>query len=205
MVNKEENKTDNIVWHQHQVDKQARAKLKQQKPCVLWFTGLSGSGKSTIANLLEQKLYSLAKQSYLLDGDNIRHGLCGDLGFSDRDRVENIRRISELCKLFVDSGEIVLAAFISPFRTDRAFARSLMGDGEFVEVFVNAPLDVCEARDPKGLYKKARRGEIHKFTGIDSDYQVPADPEITANTAEHSAEECVDQILSYLSENGFLE
>jgi len=200
-----EKQQDNIVWHQHQVDKQARAKLKQQKPCVLWFTGLSGSGKSTIANLLEQKLYAIAKQSYLLDGDNIRHGLCGDLGFSDRDRVENIRRISELCKLFVDSGEIVLAAFISPFRTDRAFARSLMGDGEFVEVFVNAPLDVCEARDPKGLYKKARRGEIHKFTGIDSDYQVPADPEITTNTADHSVEECVDQILRYLSENGFLE
>ena len=205
MSDKQQDNSDNVVWHQHQVDKQARAKLKQQKPCVLWFTGLSGSGKSTIANLLEQKLYSLAKQSYLLDGDNIRHGLCGDLGFSDRDRVENIRRISELCKLFLDSGEIVLAAFISPFRTDRAFARSLMGDGEFIEVFVDAPLAVCEARDPKGLYKKARRGEIHKFTGIDSDYQVPADPEITTNTADHSVDECVDQILSYLSENGFLE
>lgn len=205
MSNTHDKKTDNVRWHTHEVNKELRAKLKRQTPCVVWFTGLSGSGKSTIANLLEQKLYALSKQSYLLDGDNIRHGLCGDLGFEDRDRVENIRRISELCKLFVDSGEIVLAAFISPFRTDRAFARSLLGDGEFIEVFVNAPLDVCEARDPKGLYKKARRGEIHKFTGIDSDYQVPAAPEIIVNTADFSAEECVDQILEYLLVNEFLE
>ncbi len=197
--------SDNVVWHQHKIDKEQRAKLKQQKPCALWFTGLSGSGKSTIANLLEQKLFELKKQSYLLDGDNIRHGLCGDLGFSDRDRVENIRRISELCKLFVDTGEIVLAAFISPFRTDRAFARSLLGDGEFIEVFVDAPLSVCEERDPKGLYKKARRGEIHKFTGIDSDYQIPYGPELTVDTANHNPEECVKQILNYLTDNGFLE
>jgi len=199
-----ENKPSNIVWHEHKISKQDRAKLKGQKPCVLWFTGLSGSGKSTIANHLEQKLYQRAKQSYLLDGDNIRHGLCGDLGFSDRDRVENIRRISELCKLFVDSGEIVLAAFISPFRTDRAFARSLLGDGEFIEVFVDAPLSVCEERDPKGLYKKARRGEIHKFTGIDSDYQTPSGAEITIDSAKNNPEECVEKILSYLTENGFL-
>lgn len=201
----QQDNSENVVWHQHKIGKEQRAKLKQQKPCVLWFTGLSGSGKSTIANLLEQKLYELRKQSYLLDGDNIRHGLCGDLGFSDRDRVENIRRISELCKLFVDSGEIVLAAFISPFRTDRAFARSLLGNGEFIEVFVDAPLSVCEERDPKGLYKKARRGEIHKFTGIDSDYQVPSGPEITVDTAKNNPEECVEQILNYLTENGFLE
>ncbi|MGB0496194.1 MAG: adenylyl-sulfate kinase, partial [Kangiellaceae bacterium] len=139
---------ENLTWHQHQVTKQARAEQKSQKPCVLWFTGLSGSGKSTIANLLEKKLHSLAKQSYLLDGDNIRHGLCGDLGFSDKDRVENIRRVSELGKLFVDAGLIVLTAFISPFRTDRDFARSLLEDKEFVEVFVDAPLSVCEERDP---------------------------------------------------------
>ncbi len=201
----QQDNSDNVVWHQHRIGKEQRAKLKQQKPCVLWFTGLSGSGKSTIANLLEQKLFELSKQSYLLDGDNIRHGLCGDLGFSDRDRVENIRRISELCKLFVDAGEIVLAAFISPFRTDRAFARSLLGDGEFIEVFVDAPLSVCEERDPKGLYKKARRGEIHKFTGIDSDYQVPSGPEITVDTAKNNPEECVEQILNFLTENGFLE
>jgi len=197
--------SSDIVWHSHQVDKTARAMLKKQKPCVLWFTGLSGSGKSTIANLLEQQLQGEAKHSYLLDGDNIRHGLCGDLGFSDRDRVENIRRISELCKLFVDAGEIVLAAFISPFRTDRAFARSLLGDGEFIEVFVDAPLAICEQRDPKGLYKKARRGEIHKFTGIDSDYQAPADPEIRLDTANNDPQACVAQILDFLNTNGFLE
>ena len=202
---KSENRNSDIVWHQHKIGKAQRAKLKQQQPCVLWFTGLSGSGKSTIANLLEQRLYSMSKHSYLLDGDNIRHGLCGDLGFSDRDRVENIRRISELCKLFVDAGEIVLAAFISPFRTDRAFARSLMGDGEYIEVFVDAPIDVCELRDPKGLYKKARRGEIKKFTGIDSEYQTPTDAEITIDTANYSPEECVDKIMNYLNENGFLE
>jgi len=197
--------SSDIVWHSHQVDKTARAMLKKQKPCVLWFTGLSGSGKSTIANLLEQQLQGEAKHSYLLDGDNILHGLCGDLGFSDRDRVENIRRISELCKLFVDAGEIVLAAFISPFRTDRAFARSLLGDGEFIEVFVDAPLAICEQRDPKGLYKKARRGEIHKFTGIDSDYQAPADPEIRLDTANNDPQACVAQILDFLNTNGFLE
>jgi len=206
MSNKQKNNAaSNVVWHEHRINKSERAKLKKQRPCVLWFTGLSGSGKSTIANRLELELYKLEKHSYLLDGDNIRHGLCGDLGFSDRDRVENIRRISELCKLFVNAGEIVLAAFISPFRTDRAFARSLMGNDEFIEVFVDAPLAVCEERDPKGLYKKARRGEIHKFTGIDSDYQVPAGAEITVNTAEKTPDECVAQILKYLSENGFLE
>ena len=203
--NRQEDNSSNIVWHKHKVGKDERAKLKQQKPCVLWFTGLSGSGKSTIANLLEQKLYSLAKQSYLLDGDNIRHGLCGDLGFSDKDRVENIRRISELGKLFVDSGLIVLAAFISPFRTDRSFARSLLAEGEFIEIFVDAPLAVCEERDPKGLYKKARRGEIQKFTGIDSDYQSPTDAEITVNTENNNVEQCVEIILDYLTTNGFLE
>lgn len=198
-------KQPNIIWHDHQVTKLKRAELKQQKPCVLWFTGLSGSGKSTIANLLEKKLFQLSKHSYLLDGDNIRHGLCGDLGFSDRDRVENIRRISELCKLFVDSGHIVLAAFISPFRTDRAFARSLLGNDEFIEVFVDAPLSICEKRDPKNLYKRARRGEIHQFTGIDSDYQSPSSAEITLRTANESAEACVEIILDYLSQNGFLK
>jgi len=205
MENKKiEDNISNIVWHKHKVDKRQRAILSQQKPCVLWFTGLSGSGKSTIANQLEQKLYDLSKHSYLLDGDNVRHGLCGDLGFSDKNRVENIRRISELGKLFVDSGLIVLAAFISPFRTDRSFARNLLEEGEFIEVFVDAPLSVCEERDPKGLYKKARRGEIQKFTGIDSDYQSPTNAEITVNTETHDVNECVAVILKYLTKNGFL-
>ena len=194
----------NIVWHQHDVDKARRAAAKKQKPCVLWLTGLSGSGKSTIANLLEKKLHSLNKQSYLLDGDNVRHGLCGDLGFSDRDRVENIRRVSELGKLFVDAGLIVLTAFISPFRTDRDFARGLLEENEFVEVFVDAPLAVCEARDPKGLYKKARRGEISKFTGIDSEYQSPTKAELHLDTEKHSAEECVELLIKYLTDNHFL-
>lgn len=204
-MKQQEELSSDVVWHEYAIGKKERAKSKHQKPCVLWFTGLSGSGKSTVANLLEKKLYSLSKQSYLLDGDNIRHGLCGDLGFSDKDRVENIRRISEISKLFVDSGLIVLAAFISPFRTDRAFARSLLVEGEFIEVFVDAPLSVCEARDPKGLYKKARRGEIKKFTGIDSDYQSPTNAEITINTEDNSAEQCVDIILDYLNVNGILK
>ncbi|PCI73308.1 MAG: adenylyl-sulfate kinase [Gammaproteobacteria bacterium] len=200
----QDNLKENLTWHQHQVTKEARAEQKSQKPCVLWFTGLSGSGKSTIANLLEKKLHSINKQSYLLDGDNVRHGLCGDLGFSDRDRVENIRRVSELAKLFLDAGLIVLTAFISPFRTDRDFARGLLEENEFVEVFVDAPLSVCEARDPKGLYKKARRGEISKFTGIDSEYQSPTNAEVRLDTEKHTAEECVDILIKYLTDNKFL-
>jgi adenylylsulfate kinase len=200
----QDNLNENLIWHKHEVTKTDRAKQKSQKPCVLWFTGLSGSGKSTIANLLEKKLHSINKQSYLLDGDNVRHGLCGDLGFSDRDRVENIRRVSEIGKLFVDSGLIVLTAFISPFRTDRDFARGLLENGEFLEVFVDAPLSVCEARDPKGLYKKARRGEISKFTGIDSEYQSPTNAEVHLDTEKHSAEACVDILIQYLADKNFL-
>ena len=199
------NSSENLTWHDHEITKEARALQKSQKPCVLWFTGLSGSGKSTIANLLEKKLHSLNKQSYLLDGDNIRHGLCGDLGFSDKDRVENIRRVSELGKLFVDAGLIVLTAFISPFRTDRDFARGLLDHSEFVEVFVDAPLSVCEERDPKGLYKKARRGEISKFTGIDSEYQSPTNAEVHLDTEKNSAEACVDILIDYLSRNNFIK
>jgi adenylylsulfate kinase len=158
----------NIVWHQHDVDKARRSQAKKQKACVLWLTGLSGSGKSTIANLLEKKLAEHGKHTYLLDGDNVRHGLCGDLTFSDKDRVENIRRIGEVSKLFVDAGIIVLTAFISPFKTERDFCRHLLADGEFIEIFVDTPIEECEKRDPKGLYQKARQGDIKDFTGIDS-------------------------------------
>ncbi|EAK7842413.1 adenylyl-sulfate kinase, partial [Campylobacter jejuni] len=168
----------NLTWHNTNITKEQRSKLKNQKPCVLWLTGLSASGKSTIANALEQKLHELGFHTYLLDGDNIRIGLNKDLGFDENSRVENIRRIAELCKLFVDSGLIILSAFISPFKSDRALARSLVKKDEFIEIFVDTPLELCEKRDPKGLYKKARNGEIKNFTGIDSSYEKPQNPEI---------------------------
>lgn len=193
-----------VVWHNSTVSPQDRSVQKQQKPVVLWFTGLSGSGKSTVANAVESKLLSLGNHSYLLDGDNVRHGLNKDLGFSDTDRVENIRRISEVAKLFVDSGTIVLTAFISPFIADREQARSLFSEGEFLEVFIDTPLDVCESRDPKGLYKKARAGEIKHFTGIDSAYEAPVSPEIHVETANQSIEDCAIYIVNQLSEMGYL-
>lgn len=194
----------NIVWHQHAVDKQRRSDSLQQKPVILWFTGLSGSGKSTLANLLEQKLAAENKHTYLLDGDNVRHGLCGDLGFSAEDRVENIRRISEVSKLFVDAGTIVITAFISPFRADREFCRNLVEPQEFVEVFVDTPIEVCEQRDPKGLYKKARSGDIKDFTGIDSDYEAPNNPEIHLVYEDESAEDTVNRLYQMLVEKEFV-
>ncbi len=196
--------TNNIVWHLHHVNKDDRAKHKNQRPCILWFTGLSGSGKSTIASAVEQKLFELGHHTYILDGDNVRHGLNKDLGFSDNDRVENIRRIGELAKLMTDAGLIVLTAFISPFKSDRALVRDLVQSHEFIEVYMNTPLDVCEQRDPKGLYKKARKGEIKNFTGIDSEYEVPDDAELHINTADLSIEECADQIIDYLKDNHFI-
>ncbi|MUJ28019.1 adenylyl-sulfate kinase [Aliivibrio fischeri] len=187
-----------VVWHSSTVTLADRVKQKNQKPVVLWFTGLSGSGKSTVANAVESKLLSLNKHSYLLDGDNVRHGLNKDLGFNDADRVENIRRIGEVAKLFVNSGTIVLTAFISPFIADREQVRELLSEELFLEVFIDTPLDICEQRDPKGLYKKARGGEIKHFTGIDSEYQEPISPEIHVKTANKSIEECAEQIVSAL-------
>jgi adenylyl-sulfate kinase len=192
---------ENIVWHAQHISKKERAIQKRQKPSILWFTGLSASGKSTISNAVEQKLYGLGHHTYLLDGDNVRHGLNKDLGFSDSDRVENIRRIGEMAKLFADSGLIVLSAFISPFRADRQMVRDLVEDGEFIEIHMSTPLSVCEQRDPKGLYKKARQGEIKNFTGIDSSYEAPESPEITLNTAECDIEACADKVIAYLKQN----
>ncbi len=195
----------NIVWHDHHVSKQQRAKLKEQKPCILWFTGLSGSGKSTIANAVELKLNELGKHTYLLDGDNIRMGLNKGLGFSDNDRVENIRRIREVSKLFVDAGLIVLTAFISPFQQERDKVRNLVEEGEFIEIFIDTPLKVCEGRDPKGLYKKARDGEIPNFTGISSPYEVPTKAEVHIKNDKMSIDECVEKIIEYLKNRRYLE
>lgn len=188
----------NIIWHEHAVTQAERAQQKNQQPCIIWFTGLSGSGKSTIAGVLEQALFARGHHLYLLDGDNVRHGLNKDLGFTDEDRVENIRRIGEVAKLFVDAGLIVTTAFISPFRVERDMVRELVGEGQFVEVFVDTPLDVCEERDPKGLYKKARAGEIPFFTGIASPYEAPEKPEVVLKTAGKSVEAVVEELIEYL-------
>ncbi|MCS3603028.1 adenylylsulfate kinase [Buttiauxella sp. BIGb0471] len=169
---------ENVVWHAHPVTVEQREKLHQHRGAVLWFTGLSGSGKSTIAGALEEALHKLGVSTYLLDGDNVRHGLCSDLGFSDADRKENIRRVGEVARLMADAGLVVLTAFISPHRAERQMVRELVGEGRFIEVFVDTPLSICEARDPKGLYKKARAGELRNFTGIDSVYEAPENPEI---------------------------
>lgn len=188
----------NIRWQQLSIDKAARAQQKQQQPLCVWFTGLSGSGKSTIANLLEKKLFDNGNHTYLLDGDNVRHGLNRDLGFTEADRVENIRRVAEVAKLMVDAGLIVIASFISPFHAERQMARQLFAANEFIEVFVDTPLAECEKRDVKGLYAKARRGELKNFTGIDSAYERPEHPELSLDTCNLSAEECVEQVIHYL-------
>ena len=198
-------RASNIEWHDMQIDKQTRAASSGQKPCLLWFTGLSGSGKSTIADRLEQKLFKRGKRTYLLDGDNVRHGLNKDLGFTDEDRVENVRRVAEVGKLMVDAGLIVLASFISPFRSERDMARGLFEDGEFVEIFVDTPLEICESRDPKGLYKKARSGELKNFTGIDSAYEAPEAPELVLKSGETDADQLADDIIVYLERNGYLD
>ncbi len=198
-------KTENTVWHKQQISKSQRAALKKQKPVLLWYTGLSGSGKSTVANAVDALLFDLGCHSYLLDGDNVRHGLNGDLGFSDDAREENIRRISEVAKLFLDAGLIVSTAFISPFASDRAQARAKLTEGEFIEVYIDTPITICEQRDPKGLYKKARAGEIKDFTGIDSSYDVPIAPQIHVKTAEQSIIQCAEQIVGYLMTQGYIK
>ncbi|SMO55615.1 adenylylsulfate kinase [Balnearium lithotrophicum] len=199
----EENKI--IIPHEGRIKKEDRQRQKGHKSAILWFTGLSGSGKSTLAHAVEEKLFEMGVHTYVLDGDNIRTGLNKDLGFSAEDRKENIRRIGEVAKLFVDAGIMTLTAFISPYRQDRQFVRSLVKEGEFIEVYVKCPLEVCERRDVKGLYKKARKGIIKNFTGIDDPYEEPENPEIVVETHKESLEECVTKIINYLKENKYLE
>lgn len=198
-------KTENTVWHEQHVSKAQRSELKKQKPCLLWYTGLSGSGKSTVANAVDAMLFARGCHTYLLDGDNVRHGLNGDLGFTDDDRIENIRRVSEVAKLFTDAGMIVSTAFISPFASDRQMAAEKLEVDEFIEVYIDTPISVCEQRDPKGLYKKARAGEIKHFTGIDSTYDVPQNPAIHVKTAEQDIEACAQQIIQHLVKHGFIQ
>ena len=197
-------KATNITWHEATVTAEDREKLLNQKGCVIWFTGLSGSGKSTLANAVEHVLHQQRHHTYVLDGDNVRHGLNKNLGFSPEDREENIRRIGEVAKLFADAGTIVMTAFISPYCADRDQARALIAEDRFVEVFVDCPLDVCEERDTKGLYKKARAGEIKEFTGISAPYEPPLNPEVTVNTAALSIEECAQAVIEALMKAGLV-
>ena len=185
----------NVVWHHHDVNVEVRSKMKGQKPCVFWFIGLSGSGKSTVSNIVEQMLTEQGRHTYLLDGDNVRHGLCGDLGFTDGARTENIRRVGEVSKLMIDAGLVVLSAFVSPFKADRHKVRELLPNGQFFEVFVDTPLEECERRDPKGMYKKARAGQIKDFTGIDSPFEVPTNAEIHIQTLGRTPEECALEVI----------
>lgn len=199
-----EQKATNITWHEATVTKQDREQLLNQKGCVVWFTGLSGSGKSTLANAVAHFLHERRHHTYVLDGDNVRHGLNKNLGFSPEDREENIRRVGEVAKLFVDAGTIVMTAFISPYRADRDQARELIAENRFVEVFVECPLNVCEERDPKGLYKKARAGEIKEFTGISAPYEAPHNPEVVVNTAELSIIESAQQVITFLEKTALV-
>jgi adenylylsulfate kinase len=194
----------NITWHEAAITKKKRREQNGHQSFILWFTGLSGSGKSTVANAVAKALFDRQIRNYVLDGDNIRFGLNKNLGFSEEDRKENIRRIGEVAKLFVDSGQVVLTAFISPFQEDRNQVRHIVEENEFIEVYVKCPLDECERRDPKGLYKKARSGEIKQFTGIDSPYEEPAHPELIVETEKDSIKVCVEKVLAYLKENNLI-
>ena len=201
----EQKKSSNVVWHEAMVTKQDREKLFGHRGAVLWFTGLSGSGKSTVAHEVENRLHQMRCHTYVLDGDNVRHGLNGDLGFSEEDRQENIRRLAELVKLFADAGVIVLSAFISPFRADRQRARSLLAEGDFFEVYCRCGIAACEERDPKGLYKKARAGELADFTGISSPYEEPEHPDIIIDTDRYPVAACAEAIMSHLREAGVIK
>ncbi len=200
-----EQKATNVTWHTHQVSKDDRFKLKGHKGAVLWFTGLSGCGKSTIANAVELKLYQAGKHTFLLDGDNIRLGLNKNLGFTPEDRTENIRRVGEVAKLFASAGTITLAAFISPYRSDRKLVRELLPTGEFIEIYVDASLETCEKRDPKGLYKKARAENLPNFTGITAPYEAPEKPELVLDSNHKGIEELVNEVIAYLEMNGCLK
>ncbi|WP_409299932.1 adenylyl-sulfate kinase [Peribacillus sp. SCS-155] len=197
-------KSTNVTWHELSLSKESRRIQNAHHSFAIWFTGLSGSGKSTIANELANSLYKNGISNYVLDGDNIRHGLNKDLGFSAEDRKENIRRIGEVAKLFIDSGQVVLTAFISPFREDRAIVRELLEEDEFIEVYVKCPIEECENRDPKGLYEKARQGIIKDFTGIDSPYEEPENPALVLETDRYSIEECAERLISYLTKRNFI-
>ena len=196
--------TENIFEQKVDITKADRSKLKKQKPCVLWFTGLSGAGKSTIANALDKKLHEMGKHTYLLDGDNVRHGLSKDLGFTDEDRVENLRRVAEVSKLMVDAGLIVISAFISPFKSERQMARDLFSEDEFLEIFIDTPLEIAEQRDVKGLYKKARAGELKNFTGIDSPYERPESPELSLLSNQFPLDDLVQQVIQLLQKKNIL-
>ncbi|MEN9461567.1 MAG: adenylyl-sulfate kinase [Pseudomonadota bacterium] len=198
------NTLNNLVWHHATVTRQRRADLNQHQSTVLWFTGLSGAGKSTLAHALEERLYQMSFHTFVLDGDNVRHNLCKDLGFSAEARVENIRRVAEVAKLFVEAGVIVLTAFISPFAADREKARQLLGE-DFIEIYCDCSLEICEQRDVKGLYRRARAGEVKEFTGISSPYEIPEQPDLRVNTGSQDLESCVTQVLDYLVQRGIYQ
>lgn len=200
----EQSKSSNVVWHHATVTRERREKLNGHRSVILWFTGLSGAGKSSLAHAVEEHLYQSGCRTFVFDGDNVRHGLCADLAFSAEDRVENIRRVGEMAKLFLEAGVIALTAFISPFSADRARVRSLVPHGEFLEIYCDCPLEVCEERDVKGLYKRARAGEIKDFTGISSPYEVPLDPELAVDTGALTLEASVTKVIEFLQERGVI-
>jgi adenylylsulfate kinase len=204
MIDSNIKKSPNTVWHHATVTRARRQQQSGHKAAILWFTGLSGAGKSTVAHAVEEALYQRGCHTFVFDGDNVRHGLCSDLSFSEEARKENIRRVGEMAKLFIEAGVIALTAFISPYRADRQKVRELVAPGDFIEIYCRCSLETCERRDVKGLYKRARRGEIKEFTGISSPYEEPLNPEVAIDTSEHALEDCVEQLVAYLARNGYL-